>query len=74
MVCQRCGHKDLSHEAIGVLEQIKDGSVRPVRHELLRIFDYNQVTHNVAGFSIQDVVHYALRTGDPNQQMVLTNI
>jgi hypothetical protein len=74
MVCQRCGHKDFSHEAIGVLEQIKDGSVRPVRHEPLRIFDYNQVADNVAGLSIQDVVHYALRTGDPNQEVVLARI
>ena len=42
-VCRLCGDKSFSAETVTALEKIKNGEARPSRHEILQVFNFEQL-------------------------------
>jgi hypothetical protein len=62
-VCRRCGHKEFSDKAIEVLDRVRAGRHQPVRVDILRVFDYEQLLHEPTESTFSGTVYAVQGTG-----------
>jgi hypothetical protein len=70
-VCRRCGHKEFSDKAIEVLDRVRAGRHQPVRIDILRVFDYEQLLQQHTESTVSGTVYAVHGTGTVEATMLV---
>ena len=70
-VCRRCGHKEFSDKAVEVLDRVRVGRHHPVRIDILRVFDYEQLLDEHTESTVSGTVYAVHGTGTVESTMLV---